>query len=595
MIGSSLQATIKDGLLTTNVGFMSSLQPRLRIELVTSALEFRVFVPVRNVWVSFQKQEDAQSVVDKLNNTVLRDIRLEVTLKGSTSGRVWSAQLTNMTEIFDEAYIRSLLPANGSPPNAINFGPLTCDPLHSPSDALKRKITEVTNRNVTGHEIKSKGLHRTISFEFAGSPNLASLATRLNGTKVEDLGNSKISAGERMCVVFSVTRSAYSARSKMLKHLAGDVWLDRKVAVHIDDEDGQPAGTNQPSERVIITLKGLSRSDISLAKSAIDGVFARAVDKHLQQAQKPQGVQTHRIRLTKTKDYRDAVKPDGGLERAQRMLGADVVDLDEDSEPPAIIVRGHGAVLRKVKEALRMSPSDAEAALTCTICYDNLDGTVIMPGCGHCCCKDCFALYCSTDVGSKFPLRCFDSDCSEAVPVQLVRRELNDEKLKELMHAAVTDHLQQHPQAYAQCSGPDCSAWYHIEAAGEQNVCSSCFTTSCVNCKIEQHFGDSCAEHRERSEGHPEALQRWADLNNAKRCPRCQTLVEKIDGCHHMECVACRAHFCWVCLKLCETNQEIYAHMMAEHGGYFDIPGEGINPEQENIDVNEQPQVEGGW
>jgi len=28
-------------------------------------------------------------------------------------------------------------------------------------------------------------------------------------------------------------------------------------------------------------------------------------------------------------------------------------------------------------------------------------------------------------------------------------------------------------------------------------------------------------------------------------CPNCSAPIEKNDGCHHMNCVACDYHFCW--------------------------------------------------
>ncbi|KAK5107852.1 hypothetical protein LTR62_000612 [Meristemomyces frigidus] len=287
-------------------------------------------------------------------------------------------------------------------------------------------IRDITKRTVTGSQIRSakNALQKRMIVEFDGAPNLASFAANLNDQKVQELGNGKLFVVEKVHVIFTI-------------------WQDRKVVVHIDDEITQPAAPGRPAKRVEITLKGTNRPDISLAKSAIDGVFANAIDKQLRNARKLPGVQTHRIRLTKTKHYRTAIKPGGGLERAPRIVGADVVVLDQDSEPPAIVVRGSGAVLRRVKEALRMSPSDMEAALTCTICYVEMDSAAIMPGCGHSCCKDCFASYCSTDVGTEFPLRCFNTNCEAHIPVQLVCRELEDTKFKDFLQGAVTEHLRQ--------------------------------------------------------------------------------------------------------------------------------------------------------
>lgn len=37
---------------------------------------------------------------------------------------------------------------------------------------------------------------------------------------------------------------------------------------------------------------------------------------------------------------------------------------------------------------------------------------------------------------------------------------------------------------------------------------------------------------------------------NCKRCPRCQTPIEKDEGCNHMACRKCRYEFCWICMQV---------------------------------------------
>ncbi|KAK5107853.1 hypothetical protein LTR62_000613 [Meristemomyces frigidus] len=122
MIDSTLQATIKDGLLATNIGFLGTLKPRLQIELITSASEVTYFVPTRNIWLQYQSIEDAKQVAEKLNNTVSHDLRLAAVVKGSNLGSIWSVQITNVTDRFDEATIKSLLPVGTPMPSKVKFG-----------------------------------------------------------------------------------------------------------------------------------------------------------------------------------------------------------------------------------------------------------------------------------------------------------------------------------------------------------------------------------------------------------------------------------------------------------------------------------------
>jgi hypothetical protein len=52
-----------------------------------------------------------------------------------------------------------------------------------------------------------------------------------------------------------------------------------------------------------------------------------------------------------------------------------------------------------------------------------------------------------------------------------------------------------------------------------------------------------------------------------KPCPGCTVMTQKASGCDHIECTACRAHWCYACGALSSADA-IYAHMMAEHGSY---------------------------
>ena len=114
----------------------------------------------------------------------------------------------------------------------------------------------------------------------------------------------------------------------------------------------------------------------------------------------------------------------------------------------------------------------------------------------------------------------------------------------------------------------------------------SSFTITCARCKVEQHFGETCDEYQERSNGQLGALQKWMDEGNAKRCPRCNTIVQKTYGCNHMECPGCFAHFCWICLAAFADSGATYAHLTAKHDGWFDEgDGErGFGVDFEDID-----------
>jgi len=85
----------------------------------------------------------------------------------------------------------------------------------------------------------------------------------------------------------------------------------------------------------------------------------------------------------------------------------------------------------------------------------------------------------------------------------------------------------------------------------------------------------SCIEKRQHKnhEEQERLLRAWAGENNVKQCPSCQAWVEKVEGCHHINC-RCGVHFCWICAGVFDANS-IYDHMTRVHGNWYNDPGHG--------------------
>lgn len=65
-----------------------------------------------------------------------------------------------------------------------------------------------------------------------------------------------------------------------------------------------------------------------------------------------------------------------------------------------------------------------------------------------------------------------------------------------------------------------------------------------------------------------------------KKCPHCQRIVEKGDGCNHMTCI-CSNHFCWQCgEKLQDTMEYIATHT---YGKYVRSEDEQVSSEDELV------------
>ncbi|AGF85732.1 hypothetical protein QJ854_gp050 [Moumouvirus goulette] len=59
---------------------------------------------------------------------------------------------------------------------------------------------------------------------------------------------------------------------------------------------------------------------------------------------------------------------------------------------------------------------------------------------------------------------------------------------------------------------------------------------------------------------------------DSKQCPNpeCQIAIIKDGGCNHIECAACKKHFCWICADTSYDNSgDTYDHLYKTHGGAF--------------------------
>ncbi|KAH8065522.1 hypothetical protein JL720_12755 [Aureococcus anophagefferens] len=84
---------------------------------------------------------------------------------------------------------------------------------------------------------------------------------------------------------------------------------------------------------------------------------------------------------------------------------------------------------------------------------------------------------------------------------------------------------------------------------GSGSRAAGCGCNFCMRCGEEAHSPASCgliAQWTEKCQNESETAN-WI-LANTKRCPKCQTRIEKNQGCNHMNCSQCKYEFCWMCM-----------------------------------------------
>lgn len=288
----------------------------------------------------------------------------------------------------------------------------------------------------------------------------------------------------------------------------------------------------------------------------------------------------------------------GGYRAIVDAIGPDKARLDIVSTPKRIIlVPGDEGEYRTVMDLLlaesiaaalpdkSASRIAAAAAATCAVCWTEAENAVRTP-CQHWYCSDCFGEMCHASADSASGIRCVgmgDGDaaaCDTPLALDTLHAHLSSAVLDAILETAFAAHVARHVDALRYCPTADCGQIYRVLSSTKESTatssssaplftCPACFSPVCRACHV-AHEGVSCAEHKDRASGGYAALQVAKQSLGIKDCPKCGTLIEKIDGCNHMTCSACGTHICWVCLKVFSASR-IYDHLNKVHGGMVDV------------------------
>ena len=79
------------------------------------------------------------------------------------------------------------------------------------------------------------------------------------------------------------------------------------------------------------------------------------------------------------------------------------------------------------------------------------------------------------------------------------------------------------------CYRPTCSTFIAPHSIHNgQAICQLCHAVTCSKCRSAWHFGPC-------SEGDDSTFAELVRSTNWKRCPECRRMIEKMNGCNHME------------------------------------------------------------
>lgn len=261
----------------------------------------------------------------------------------------------------------------------------------------------------------------------------------------------------------------------------------------------------------------------------------------------------------------------GGLTILRDLLGKGGIYVNIFTE--SLTFYGNDEAVRQVKKAIDVMYSEVGSRLPrrsdCVVCLCKPDRALLFH-CGHHYCRACFSQYVSSAAENRtLPLVCVGNDCKAPIPLSMITQHASQSDQDALFYAAFQAHISAHPDQYRYCPTADCQYIYRVGPEDAVVQCRLCLTNICTHCHIEQHEGISCADYKASHDESEiqKSFDRWRAANNVKPCPNCAAPIEKIAGCNHMMCSACRTHMCWVCLSGFPTGDAVYEHMRSKHGG----------------------------
>jgi len=213
---------------------------------------------------------------------------------------------------------------------------------------------------------------------------------------------------------------------------------------------------------------------------------------------------------------------------------------------PQEVLRKAGAICSPVPPQPTMSYTTE-----CPQCYEDCDDKDLFGlVCGHKSCRNCWRDYleyhCKNGVAG-LNSKCNHAKCPLLVPESVWSMLLPPESLGKRARWQLRAFVESQKNI-KWCPGTDClNAVYNKGGDGTEVECT-CSMTFCfvclgvahrpVPCKWAKQWTIKCSSEAENAT--------WI-LANTKRCPHCDTQIEKNQGCNHMTCSNCKHEFCWLC------------------------------------------------
>lgn len=206
---------------------------------------------------------------------------------------------------------------------------------------------------------------------------------------------------------------------------------------------------------------------------------------------------------------------------------------------------------------------DPKQNYTCNIlCEDFPYQKIRHFGCGHTFEEECMKEYIDAEVKGKGPASieslCPYDGCNFLITETIVNKSCV-KPITTLFEKFTIDDFVKRSPFILPCVASNCDLYYAVPehcvttdlTIPQKNAICNCGTTACLGCNKKGHEPLKCDMFL-KWEGSLSKIQDklyegWI-AQNAKKCPKCQVVIQKNQGCMHMTCRQCRHEFCWLCL-----------------------------------------------
>ncbi|KAH0348639.1 hypothetical protein KCU83_g6133, partial [Aureobasidium melanogenum] len=190
--------------------------------------------------------------------------------------------------------------------------------------------------------------------------------------------------------------------------------------------------------------------------------------------------------------------------------------------------------------------AEGKDLVRCVACEEELPPKdLILATCGHCYCGSCLsiAFHAAVSDESLYPPRC----CAQnPIPIEHAKRFLAAELERTFEEKGV--EFNTIDRTY--CSDPTCSKFIPLGTTNNDIAwCHTCDKATCVVCKAPAHEGD-CPADLDLA-----AMLEYAEEMRWQRCYNCLMVVQRRQGCNHMEC-RCGHSFCYNCGRSMDLPEE---------------------------------------